>query len=125
LAIDLGYANIFKPLSDEIIDQIRKKIDVPFGFGGATLPHKGYPLPCNLLMSEYVRLGCNFTFLRRAFLKDVLISEIPKAIYEIREYIEKVRKESPKKIEENRKRLIHKIKESDNYFDKVNLTKII
>jgi uncharacterized protein YicC (UPF0701 family) len=63
--------------------------------------------------------------LRRAFLKDVLISEIPKAIYEIREYIEKVRKESPKKIEENRKRLIHKIKESDNYFDKVNLTKII
>ena len=75
-------------------------------------------------MSEYVRLGCNFTFLRRAFLKDVNNLEIPKAIYEILEYIEKLRKESLEKLEKNREILIRKIKNSDQYFDNVNLAKI-
>lgn len=120
LSIDFGYANIFKPLCDNTVDRIRSKIAAPFGFGGATLPHKGYPLPCKLLLSELVRLNCDFTFLRRSFLRDVLIDEIPEAIQSIQEYFDTIKTYSHERLEENRTLFIGKIKESDKYFAKIN-----
>jgi hypothetical protein len=70
LAIDRKLSNIFISLSDGTVENIRKNYKIPFGFGGLTLPDKGNPIPCGLLMSEMARLDTQFTFLRRSFFRD-------------------------------------------------------
>ncbi len=71
---DLGIArktpNIFTAVADGTLEYVRQHFRVPFGFGGVTLPERGYPIPCQLLMGELSRLGCSFTFLRRSFWAD-------------------------------------------------------
>lgn len=71
LAIDRGSANIFDALVDGTVEAVRRDIDVPFGFGGLTVPQLGRPVPCHLLINEMARLRCSFSFLRRSFLRDV------------------------------------------------------
>ena len=70
LAIDRKSRNIFEALRDGTIDSVREQIEVPFGIAGLTLPNKGSPIPCRLLMAELARLRASFTFLRRSFLAD-------------------------------------------------------
>lgn len=70
LAIDRGSGNIFMALVDGTVDGIRQFFDMPFGMAGLTLPGRGDPIPTNLLMVELVRCNCDFTFLRRSFLRD-------------------------------------------------------
>lgn len=71
---DLGIArktpNIFTAVADGTLEYVRRHFRVPFGFGGVTLPERGYPIPCQLLMGELSRLNCSFTFLRRSFWND-------------------------------------------------------
>ncbi|MFP5370467.1 MAG: hypothetical protein ACLGI3_06930, partial [Actinomycetes bacterium] len=43
----------------------------PFGVGGLTLPGRGYPVSSDLLAAELVRMGTDFTFLRRSFTADM------------------------------------------------------
>lgn len=85
LAIDRGIRNIFWPLIDGTLDALRQYISVPFGFGGLTLPELGHPVPTRLLMAEMARLHCQFTFLRRSFLRDVagksLSAEVPRILH--------------------------------------------
>lgn len=90
LAIDLGNSNLFTAVADGWIDRIRPHIHTHFGFGGLTLPDRGNPIPCRLLMSELVRTRCSFTFLRRSFWRDapdvgpgIAIAEIRSAVAEI------------------------------------------
>jgi citrate lyase beta subunit len=63
LAIDRGRTNIFEALVDGTVEAVRRDIDVPFGFGGLTVPHLGRPVPCHLLIHEMARLHCSFSFL--------------------------------------------------------------
>jgi len=70
LAIDRGLSNIFLSLVDGTVERIRQNFDQPFGFGGLTLPEKGFPIPCRLLISEMALLNANFSFLRRSFFRD-------------------------------------------------------
>ena len=71
LAIDRGSASIFDALLDGTVERVRAEFDVPFGFGGLTLPDRGAPIPCRQLIAEMVRLDCSFSFLRRSFRRDV------------------------------------------------------
>lgn len=71
LAIERNSSNIFAPLIDGTLEKIRSPFQVSFGFGGLTLPECGYPIPCRLLMGEIIRLGCDFSFLRRSFNRDI------------------------------------------------------
>ncbi len=83
---DLGIArktpNIFTAVADGTLEYVRQHFRVPFGFGGVTLPERGYPIPCSLLMGELARLNCSFTFLRRSFWADTrgrdLMVELPR-----------------------------------------------
>lgn len=70
LAIDRGLANIFTSVADGTVERVRRNCDLPFGFAGLTHPAEGAPVPCRLLISEMVRLGCAFSFLRRSFRRD-------------------------------------------------------
>jgi HpcH/HpaI aldolase/citrate lyase family len=70
LAIDRGSQNIFQAVADGTVEQVRREFSVPFGFGGLTLPDKGTPIPCRLLIGEMARLECSLSFLRRSFNRD-------------------------------------------------------
>ena len=71
LRIDRRSDNLFAPLVDGTVDAVRSKVPGRFGVGGLTLPGGGVPVPSALLGAELVRLGADFTFLRRAFTADM------------------------------------------------------
>lgn len=72
LCIDRRSRNIFEAVADGTVERLRRVFsDFPFGFGGLTLPDRGHPIPCRLLIGEMARLGCDFSFLRRSFHRDV------------------------------------------------------
>lgn len=71
LRLERNTPTIFTAITDGTVERLRDSFTVPFGFGGVTLPHRGSPLPCRLLMAEMMRLRCDFTFLRRSFTADV------------------------------------------------------
>jgi hypothetical protein len=82
LAIDRGLQSIFESVTDGAVERIREHFHIPFGFGGATLPDRGSPVPCPLLLGEMARMKCGFTFLRRSFHRDIrgrdLALEVPR-----------------------------------------------
>lgn len=81
LALQHKTTNIFESVRDGTVETLREKFaDIPFGFGGLTLPPYGIPIPTILLMAEMIRLSCNFTFLRRSFLRDVPQVDLPSAV---------------------------------------------
>jgi hypothetical protein len=71
LAIERKVTNIFTAVSDGTVEEIRQHVTCHFGFAGLTLPDHGYPIPCRLLIGEMQRLQCDFSFLRRSFLRDI------------------------------------------------------
>ncbi|MHC4122293.1 MAG: aldolase/citrate lyase family protein [Planctomycetota bacterium] len=78
LAIERRTPNIFTPIVDGTLGRIRYLFnEIPFGFAGLTLPYRGYPVPCRLLIGEMARLGCGFSFLRRSFYGDMRGRSLP------------------------------------------------
>lgn len=71
LALDRNSPTIFAAVADGTVAAVRAEFDVPFGFGGLTVPGGGDPLPTLALIAEMDRLGCDFTFLRRSFIADI------------------------------------------------------
>jgi HpcH/HpaI aldolase/citrate lyase family len=71
LAIERGSRSIFDAVADGTVERARAAFEVPFGFAGLTLPDRGSPIPCRLLLAEMERLGCAFSFLRRSYRRDV------------------------------------------------------
>jgi hypothetical protein len=71
LAIERRSPTIFEPLVDGTMERLRPLFRMPFGFGGLTLPDRGVPVPCRLLLGEMTRLRCSFSFLRRSFHRDI------------------------------------------------------
>ncbi len=71
LRIDRRSTELFRPLVDGTVDAVRAEVAQPFGVGGLTLLEGGSPVPSALLAAELVRLGTDFTFLRRSFTADM------------------------------------------------------
>jgi hypothetical protein len=67
LRIDRRSDNLFAPLVDGTAEAVRAAVRGTFGVGGLTLPGHGAPVDSTLLAAELVRLGADFTFLRRSF----------------------------------------------------------
>lgn len=84
LAIERQTPNIFTALADDTVEAIRASVRSPFGFGGLTLPHRGHPIPCHLLMGDMARLDCSFSFLRRSFHRDTQGQNLREAVDQIR-----------------------------------------
>jgi hypothetical protein len=72
LRIDRRSTELFRPLADGTVESVRAHVRVPFGVAGLTLPGGGSPVPTRLLAAELVRLGADFTFLRRSFHADMV-----------------------------------------------------
>jgi 2-keto-3-deoxy-L-rhamnonate aldolase RhmA len=80
LSIDRKAPNIFTALTDGTVECIRRAFSCPVGFAALTLPEKGHPIPCRLLMGELARLRCDFSILRRAFFADTIERDMGKTI---------------------------------------------
>jgi hypothetical protein len=84
LRIDRRSEQLFRPLVDGTVDDVRAAVAHPFGVGGLTLPEGGFPVPSGLLAAELVRLGAEFTFLRRSFTADMAgrdpFTEVPRLL---------------------------------------------
>ncbi|MBI4854371.1 MAG: hypothetical protein HY819_21440 [Acidobacteria bacterium] len=105
LAIDRKAQNIFTPLLDGTIEEIRHFFNMPFGFGGLTLPKLGSPIPCYLLMCEMLRLNCSFSFLRRSFHRDILQHNTVEGVQEILFALKDLKLRSKEQIIKDRKEL--------------------
>jgi citrate lyase beta subunit len=71
LGIERHTPNIFVSATDGTVERVRAFFSCSFGFGGLTLPDRGFPIPCRLLIGEMARLACDFGFLRRSFCRDI------------------------------------------------------
>ncbi len=116
LAIERNTRNIFSALEDGTVDRVRQQVRAPFGFAGLTLPEKGYPIPCRLLMSELVRLTCSFTFLRRTFLADTQDRNLTLEIPRILDALSDTNNYSDNELESQRLWINEVIRESAPYF---------
>ncbi|HAA13352.1 MAG TPA: aldolase [Cytophagales bacterium] len=63
--------NIFTPLIDGTLDEIRPHFSCDFGVAGLTHPELGNPIPSRLLLQYMDYLQVSFTFLRRSFYRDM------------------------------------------------------
>ncbi len=84
LAIERGSRTIFTALGDGTVESLRRVcVHAPFGVGGMTMPESGHPIAATLLLGELVRLGVDFTFLRRSFWRDVVGRDAADAVASI------------------------------------------
>jgi hypothetical protein len=111
LAIDRETTNIFEPLVDGTIEDMRKHFSIPFGFAGLTVADAGVPIPCRLIISELIRLNCSFSFLRRSYHADIRgrdpVREIPRLI----EALEAARGRTTREVNEDRDALVVAVEE--------------
>jgi len=120
LAIERRTPNPFRAISDGIVERVRSAFQIPFGFAGLTLPDRGFPIPCRLLIAEMARLGCSFSFLRRSFLRDIVGRdprvEIPRILEALREAFQ----QPPPVWEASHRELLRAIEEADAFFSNRN-----
>jgi hypothetical protein len=106
LRIDRRSDQLFRPLVDGTVDDVRVEVAQPFGVGGLTLPEGGHPVPSRLLAAELIRLGADFTFLRRSFTADMAgrdpFTEVPRLL----QSLTALRKASPAEVAEDRADLV-------------------
>jgi hypothetical protein len=102
LAIDRDAADIFEAVADGTVERVRAEWRGKFGFGGLTVPDRGTPVPCRLLMGEMARVGSTFSFLRRSFLRDIADIPLESALLQIRAGLDRAQGRSPIAVEHDR-----------------------
>ena len=105
LAIDRGLKNIFISIIDGTVESVRTQINLPCGFAGLTLPELGSPIPCRLLTAEMARLNCQFTFLRRSFIKDIAGKDMQHEVPRMRQALQAAHQRSSREIHSDQKEL--------------------
>lgn len=121
LAIERGTPNPFRAVSDGLVEEVRRFFTVPFGFAGLTLPDRGFPIPCRLLIAETARLRCSFSFLRRSFLRDIVGRDPAAEIPRLRRALQVAFEASPDKLEEDHRMLLRAIEAAEPFFRARNL----
>jgi hypothetical protein len=106
LAIERRSTSIFDAVRDGTVERVRREFEVPFGFGGLTVPDRGAPVPCRYLIAEMARLDCSFAFLRRSFRRDIADRDVGESLGRIRAAVEAAAARSPRAVAEDRGALV-------------------
>lgn len=88
LMVERGTASPFAALVDGTVDRVRAVAQQPFGVGGLTAPGHGVPVPARLVAGELVRVGADFTFLRRSFFRAAAVLGVAAAASAVRRSLE-------------------------------------
>ncbi|CAG5000261.1 hypothetical protein DYBT9275_02427 [Dyadobacter sp. CECT 9275] len=99
LHIQQNSKNIFVPLLNDTLVNIRRQVRIPLGAGGVTYPPSGLPIASKYLINEYARLGINFSFLRRSFIRDYAHHSMEHMVFHIRKAYQAARMRSSQEIE--------------------------
>ncbi|MGY1692987.1 aldolase/citrate lyase family protein [Geodermatophilus sp. SYSU D01105] len=102
LRIDRRSDSLFAPLTDGTVDTVRAAVPQPFGVGGLTLPGGGFPVPGRLLAAELVRLGTDFTFLRRSFTADMAGRDPSVEVPRLLAALDELGRATPAEVDERR-----------------------
>ena len=113
LAIERKSPSIFTAVTDGTIARLRQLFSVRFGFGGLTLPDRGSPIPCRLLIAEMMRLRCDFGTLRRSFHRDIAGLEPATGVARIRESVNEAARRSGDDIERDHEALVSAVRHLD------------
>lgn len=105
LAIERNSQNILIPMIDGVLERIRRPFSVPFGFGGLTLPDRGFPIPCRLLIGEMARLYCDFSCIRRSFQADVRGRDLAVEVPRIHDALDQAFRRPPDAVARDREEL--------------------
>jgi hypothetical protein len=105
LAIEQYSQNILIPLIDGVLERVRRPFSMPFGFGGLTLPDRGFPIPCRLLIGEMARLDCDFSCVRRSFHADVQGRDLAVEVPRIHDALDQAFRRPPDAIARDREEL--------------------
>jgi hypothetical protein len=110
LHIERDSRHIFTALEDGTVESVKQSIpSIPFGFGGLTLPDRGEPLPCSLIIAEIARLECSFSFLRRSFYRDIEGGELSVELPRLRAALGAAQQRSSGQIERDQLALLQAI----------------
>ena len=109
LAIERRSTNIFAAVADGTVERVRRQLPHPFGFAGLTLPERGKPIPCRLLVGEMARLDCSFSFLRRSYHRDVRGKDPAREIPRILEAMDAARARRTEQVQADRRELLDTI----------------
>ena len=112
LAIERGTANLFEAVIDGTTERVRAAFPGAFGFAGLTLPERGRPVPCRLLIAEMARLGCSFTMLRRSFLRDTRGLPLATHVPRIQAALEDAGRRPAERVVEDRRELERIVKDT-------------
>lgn len=98
LRIDRGSSSLFEPLVDGTAAGLGAAFAaIPFGIGGATVVDGGDPIPCRLLLAAMEGVGCDFTFLRRSFRRDIVHRDPASEVARIRDWWTTLQARSPQR----------------------------
>lgn len=95
LCIDRKAKNLFEPMLDGTISQLRDTFHQPLGYAGLTHAAGGAPIPCRLLLGHMIDHGCDFTFLRRSYYRDLEQYSSEEIIQSIADYRASYKQVSP------------------------------
>ncbi|MGG7663245.1 aldolase/citrate lyase family protein [Dyadobacter sp. BHUBP1] len=98
LHIQQNSRNIFVPLMNGTVTDIRRQFEIPLGAGGVTYPPNGMPIASKYLINEYARLGIDFSFLRRTFIKDYANHSMEHMVHHIRKAYDEARRRSNEEV---------------------------
>ena len=98
LHIQQNSRNIFVPLMNGTVTDIRRQFEIPLGAGGVTYPPNGMPIASKYLINEYARLGIDFSFLRRTFIKDHANHSMEHMVHHIRKAYDEARRRSREEV---------------------------
>jgi hypothetical protein len=110
LALDRNAPSIFTAIADGTVETVRNRFDVPVGVAGLTVPSGGHPIPASLLIAELVRIGADFSFLRRSFIRDSA-GDPAKGVRAIREVVRTLKMRSEAEIARDWEALLARIRE--------------
>jgi hypothetical protein len=109
LAIERRTTSIFDALTDGLVDRVRPFFKAPFGLAGLTLPDRGQPIPCRLLIGEMARLSCGFSFLRRSWRRDLAGRDPDIEVPRLKTAVETARGRSSEAVARDRAELVEAV----------------
>lgn len=114
LSIDRGTDTIFEPLRDGVALELRARFaGIPFGLGGLTVVDGGRPIACLDLMAELVRVGCDFTFLRRSFHRDTAGRDLDVEVARMQQHWARLGARTPAEVEADHRRFVARYFDAD------------
>lgn len=115
LMVERGTSTPFAALADGTLERVRRAVPGPVGVAGLTRPGCGAPVPVELLAAELMRVGVDFTFLRRSFLGAVRSpGDVADAVSAMRTMLGRMRRRTAAEVRNDRALLLAAIAELES-----------